>query len=142
VEEAGFRAEWATGTRLPLVRRSLGGCRHGGPSVHATAIGVDLLEAVPTYRMVSRASKYTAFFLLLTFVTCALFELTARIRLHPLQYGLLGASVVLAGVLTALFGFLHVVLSLEAYALLVGTPALFLVLSVVMAATRHVRWAA
>ncbi|MGG5822997.1 cell envelope integrity protein CreD [Falsiroseomonas sp. HW251] len=184
VEEAGFEAEWSTGLRVPVVRRNLGACRNDA-GLMAQAVGVDLPEAVPTYRMVSRASKYTLFFLALTFVTCAIFELTARVRLHAVQYGLLGASVVLfpllllaigeplgftaayalaaamvvlqasiytavvtrptlglvlAGVLAALFGFLHVVLSLEAYALLVGTLALFTALSVVMAVTRKVRW--
>jgi inner membrane protein len=184
VEETGFEAEWLGGVRGTLVRRSLTGCLHE----HQGAVGVELLEAVPTYRMVNRAAKYTFFFLVLTFVTCALFELTARIRMHPLQYALLGASVVLfpllllaigeplgfaaayaisatavaaqaslytgvateraalgvvlAIVLGALFAFLHVVLSLEAYALLVGTVALFLALTVVMAVTRKVRWGA
>jgi inner membrane protein len=138
--------------------------------------------------MVSRASKYTLFFLALVFVTCAIFELTAKVRLHAVQYALLGASVVLfpllllaigeplgfgaayaisaaavaaqaslytaaatgrarlglilAGVLAALFAFLHVVLRLEAYALLAGTLALFTALSIVMVVTRRVRWGA
>jgi inner membrane protein len=186
VEEWGFEAEWNTGLRVPVVRRNLAACRNG-EGLLAQAVGVDLPEAVPTYRMVSRASKYTLFFLALTFVTCAIFELTANVRLHAVQYGLLGASVVLfpllllaigeplgfgaayaiatamvvgqaslytavvtrvslgavlGAVLASLFGFLHVVLSLEAYALLVGALALFTALSIVMAVTRKVRWAA
>jgi inner membrane protein len=125
-------------------------------------------------------------FLALAFVTYVLFELLAGLRIHIVQYGLLGCSVVMfpllllaigeplgfaaayaastlavmaqaslytaavtgrralaaifAGVLAALFGFLYVVLSLESLALLVGTLALFTVLSVVMAATRKVEW--
>jgi inner membrane protein len=186
VEDDGFAAEWTTGLRGPAARRDLGAC-NPGRGLLTQAVGVDLPEAVPTYRMVNRASKYTLFFLALTFVTCAIFELTARVRLHAVQYGLLGASVVLfpllllaigeplgftvayliaaamvvaqaslytavvtrvslglvlAGVLTALFTFLHVVLRLEAYALLVGTLALFVALSVVMAVTRKVKWGA
>jgi inner membrane protein len=184
VEDAGFSAEWNTGTRLPLLARGRTLCQ----GTRAQALGVDLLEAVPTYRMVSRASKYTLFFLALVFVTCAIFELTAKVRLHAVQYALLGASVVLfpllllaigeplgfgaayaisaaavaaqaslytaaatgrarlglilAGVLAALFAFLHVVLRLEAYALLAGTLALFTALSIVMVVTRRVRWGA
>jgi inner membrane protein len=49
---------------------------------------------------------------------------------------------ILAGVLAALFAFLHVVLRLEAYALLAGTLALFTALSIVMVVTRRVRWGA
>ncbi len=150
-------------------------------------VGVALLEAVPTYRIVSRAAKYGMFFLALAFVTCGCFEMLARVRIHPVQYALLGASVVLfpllllpalgeaigftaayaaaaavalqasayvgavtrgglleaamAGVLGVLFVFLYVVLSLEAWSLLVGALALFLALSVVMAVTRRVEWA-
>ena len=45
-----------------------------------------------------------------------------------------------AGVLGSLFAFLYVVLSLDAYALLAGTIALFTALSVVMVVTRRVNW--
>lgn len=181
-----FSAEWTVGNRQPLVRRSLGVCGAAAAGSAEPGIGVELLEAVPTYRMVSRASKYAAFFLALSFATYAVFELTARVRIHPVQYGLLGCSVVLfpllllalgeplgfaaayalsaaavtaqaslhtasatgrpalgaafAAVLAALFGFLYVVLNLEAYSLLVGALALFAALSVVMAAARRVDW--
>lgn len=151
------------------------------------SIGVELREAVPTYLMVSRAQKYGVLFLALSFLTLFLFEAVARVRIHLVQYGLLGLSVSLfalllisaaeplgfaagyavataavlaqaslytlsvtrrvrlagtfAGVLASLFGFLYVVLSLDAYALLAGTVALFTVLSVVMVVTRRVNWA-
>ena len=179
VEASGFAAEWT------LAREGAGG-RPNLCSLRGGGAGVELLEAVPTYRMVSRASKYALLFLALSFVTYLMFEFLAGLRIHLVQYGLLGCSVVLfpllllavgeplgfavaygvstlavmaqaslftaavtgrralagvfAGVLAALFGFLYVVLSLEAYALLVGTLALFIVLSVVMAATRRVKW--
>ncbi|NGM18474.1 cell envelope integrity protein CreD [Roseomonas stagni] len=179
VEEAGFSANWSLVGGWGAARNTL--CGRQSP-----AAGVELLEAVPTYRMVNRASKYAMLFLALSFVTYTLFELLAGLRIHIVQYAMLGCSVVMfpllllaigeplgfaaayaaatllvmaqaslftaavtgrrilaaafAGVLAALFGFLYVVLSLEAYALLVGTLALFTVLSVVMALTRRVRW--
>ena len=49
---------------------------------------------------------------------------------------------VFAAVLTALFAFLYVVLGLDAYALVAGTAAPFVVLSVVMRVARRVNWAA
>lgn len=179
VEAEGFSAEWSLASEGGAARRSLCGMAR-------SAVGVQLLEAVPTYRMVSRASKYAMLFLALAFVTYVLFELLAGLRIHIVQYGLLGCSVVMfpllllaigeplgfasayavstlavmaqaslytaavtgrrrlaaifAGVLATLFGFLYVVLSLEAFALLVGTLALFTVLSVVMAVTRRIEW--
>ena len=150
------------------------------------SIGVELREAVPVYLMVTRAQKYGVLFLALSFLTLFLFEAVARVRIHMVQYGLLGLSVSLfalllisaaeplgfaagyavstaavlaqaslytlsvtrrtrlavtfAGVLGSLFGFLYVVLSLDAYALLAGTVALFAVLSIVMVVTRRVNW--
>lgn len=149
-------------------------------------IGVELQEPVPTYRTVDRASKYAVLFLALSFLTYFLFEMTARLRIHLVQYGLLGLSVSLfalllisfseplgftegyalsallvlaqaslytatvtrrprhaltfAAVLAALFGFLYIVISLETYALLVGSIALFLALSIVMMVTRRLDW--
>jgi inner membrane protein len=151
------------------------------------SMGVALREAVPVYLMVARAEKYGVLFVALSFLTLFLFEAVSRVRIHVVQYGLLGVSVslfalllisaaeplgfaagyaistaavlaqaslftlsvtrrvrlaaVFAGVLGSLFGFLYVVLSLDAYALLTGTVALFTILSVVMVVTRRVNWA-
>lgn len=152
----------------------------------AAAIRVDLLEAVPTYRMIHRAAKYHALFLALCFATYMLFEILSGIRIHLVQYGLMALSLSLfallllslaeplgydagflgssllvlvqasfytatiakrlresglfAAMLTSLFGFLYVLLSLESYSLLVGSLALFLVLSVLMAVTSKIDW--
>ncbi|APT60362.1 hypothetical protein RGI145_23740 (plasmid) [Roseomonas gilardii] len=56
---------------------------------------MEFLEAVPTYRMVTRASKYAVMFLALGFLTYVLFELLAGLRIHLVQYGLQGLSIVL-----------------------------------------------
>ena len=151
-------------------------------------VGVELQEAVPTYLMVSRASKYGVLFLALTYLTLFLFEALSGVRIHLVQYGLVGLSVslfalllvsiaepigftaayalstvavmaqaslytlsvvrrvrlagIFAAVLGGLFGFLYVVLSLDSYALLAGTVALFAILSVIMVVTRRVNWSA
>ena len=187
VTAAGFDATWREGTGQALVRH-LGANWCGSLPFAEQQVGVDLLEAVPTYRMVTRAAKYGVMFLALAFLAYVLFELVARVRIHIVQYGLLGLSIVLfpllllafgeplgfsvayaistaavvaqasaytaavtrrarltaifAGLLAGLFGFLYVVLSLEAYALLAGAVALFAALSAVMAITRRVDWAA
>ena len=150
--------------------------------------GVALQEAVPTYAMVDRAAKYGMFFLALAYLTLFLFEALSPVRIHLVQYGLVGLSVslfalllisiaeplgfavayvlsaaaviaqaslytlsvvgrarlagIFAAVLGALFAFIYVVLSLDSYALLAGTIALFTILSVLMAATRRVNWGA
>jgi inner membrane protein len=70
---------------------SIGGTAPQQPS--EDQIGAELLEVAPTYRMVDRASKYAVLFLTLSFLTYFLFELAARLRIHLVQYGLLGASI-------------------------------------------------
>jgi inner membrane protein len=181
VTREAFSAEWRGGSGQVVPVQGVG-CQLD----NSQAVGVQLLDAVPTYRMVNRASKYALFFLALAFVTCGCFEMLARVRVHAVQSALLGVSVVMfpllllalgeavgfaaafvltaaavvvqsgayvgavtrrrglglamGGVLSGLFGFLYVVLSLEAFSLLVGTLVLFVVLSVVMAVTRRVEW--
>ena len=53
--------------------------------------------------MVDRASKYGVLFLVLSFLTYFLFETIARIRIHIVQYGLLGLSISLFGLLLISF---------------------------------------
>jgi inner membrane protein len=56
-------------------------------------IGVELIEATPIYRMISRTAKYDLLLIALAFATYLFFELLARIRIHVVQYGLLAMSV-------------------------------------------------
>lgn len=148
--------------------------------------GVDLLTPVDAYRQTERSLKYELLFLALTFAPLWLFEVLAGIRLHFIQYGLIGAAVCLfyllelslsehigfagayslaasmiaglvtsyawsilgsvsraasmGGIISGLYGFLYVLISLEDFALLAGSLALFLVLAALMYTTRRVNW--
>jgi inner membrane protein len=53
--------------------------------------------------MVERASKYAVLFLTLSFLTYFLFETIARIHINIVQYGLLGLSITLFGLLLVSF---------------------------------------
>ncbi|CAH0204729.1 cell envelope integrity protein CreD [Roseomonas sp. CECT 9278] len=90
---AGFRAEWVGGMAERSLRLPADGC--GAVLGRGAGMGVALLEGVPTYRMVNRTAKYAALFVLLAVMTYWLFELVSRVRIHLLQYGLLGLSMVL-----------------------------------------------
>nr|WP_255636441.1 cell envelope integrity protein CreD [Azospirillum sp. 412522] len=181
-----FEARWTVSdySRPPL--RSDSALLDTAETQYLPTVGVELLEAVPTYRMINRASKYASLFVVLSFTVYALFELLSSVRIHIVQYGLLGLSMTLfslllvsfaepfgyvagywisaalvlvqataytaavtrragptlvfATALAGLFGFLHLLIGLENYSLLVGTIALFLVLSAVMAVTQRVDW--
>ncbi|OGB61774.1 MAG: hypothetical protein A2Y94_13550 [Caldithrix sp. RBG_13_44_9] len=47
---------------------------------------------------------------------------------------------IIAGVLSLLYGFLYVNLQLQDYALLLGSLGLFIILSLVMYITRNINW--
>jgi inner membrane protein len=147
--------------------------------------GVSLLSPVDAYHTIHRAVKYQLLFLFLTFVAFYLFELFSSLRIHPVQYLLVGSALCLfyllllslsehvgfaraytiasaavvaliAGYVRAAFGnaravpiavmlivlyaFLFVLLHVQDYALLVGSLGLFLVLALLMYATRKVDW--
>jgi inner membrane protein len=62
-------------------------------------IAVDLIEATPIYRMITRVAKYGLLFVLLSFATYFFFEVLSRLRIHVVQYGLLGLSLSLFSLL-------------------------------------------
>ena len=59
------------------------------------AFGVSLLSPVDAYHTIHRAVKYQILFLLLTFVAFYLFELFYALRIHPVQYLLVGSALCL-----------------------------------------------
>lgn len=180
----GFSASWS----IPFLGRSFPqswtGALENTPFI--SQFGVDLLTPVDAYRQTERSLKYELLFLALTFAPLWLFEVLAGIRLHFIQYGLIGAAVCLfyllelslaeqigfqgayalaasmiaglvtsyawsilgsvsracamGGVISGLYAFLYVLISLEDFALLVGSLALFLVLAALMYTTRRVNW--
>lgn len=183
----GFQADWQVVGTSPVTAWQMEGdtstvCQRG----KAEGVGVELLQPVPTYLMVTRAAKYGTLFLVLAFATYFLFERLASVSIHVVQYALLGLSVSLfalllvavaeplgfgagyavataavmgqaslytvsvvgsrrlaatfTAVLGSLFAFLYVVISLETYALLVGSTGVFVTLSVLMAVTRRLDW--
>jgi inner membrane protein len=60
--------------------------------ISGSVFGVDLISPVDNYRMADRSIKYNFLFLILTFVVFWLFETATRLRVHPLQYLLVGVA--------------------------------------------------
>ncbi len=61
-------------------------------TIQASQFGVDLVDLMNSYRMAERSVKYASLFILLTFTVVWLIELLAGVRVHPIQYLLLGAA--------------------------------------------------
>lgn len=188
VGESGFEAAWS----IPVLGRSFpqawaeGERAALGRIEEEARFGVDFVDPVDHYSMAERSVKYAGLFILLTFATLWLFEVRAAVRVHPIQFLMLGgalclfyllllslsehlpflvayviASIAVIGMVAAygmislgalsralaigtvvamLYGYLYVLLVNEDYALLIGSIGLFLILAVIMFATRKVDW--
>jgi inner membrane protein len=90
VSAQGFSGEWL----VPFIAR---GVRAEGTEVamsnlDSAALGVSLIEVADPYQSVNRALKYVPLFVGLVFLTYFVFEVTARRRVHPAQYVLVGLA--------------------------------------------------
>lgn len=90
ITDAGFEANWKISSiGRPMPSRWIAGTS-AGKSAETSAFGVDLYMPISPYRLTLRATKYGILFVGLTFVAYFLFEVVAGLRLHPLQYLLVG----------------------------------------------------
>ena len=69
----------------------------------AGSFGVSFIQAVDVYLMTDRAIKYAALFLVITFGAFFLFEILKDLRIHPMQYALVGAALAVFYVLLLSF---------------------------------------
>ena len=92
VTGAGFEASWS----IPFLGRNYpqGWTTEGkmAETVEASKFGADLVTPVDEYRMAERSTKYAGLFILLTFATLWLIEVLGRLRVHAIQYLLVGAA--------------------------------------------------
>jgi len=95
VSDSGFEAEWS----IPYLGRNYAQAWGGEVSmreaIDASRFGVDLVNPVDHYRMASRSVKYAGLYILLTFATVWLIEVLSGVRVHPIQYVLLGGALCL-----------------------------------------------
>lgn len=56
-------------------------------------LGVAFIDPINTYSLSNRATKYGLLFIVLTFVAVGLFEFMRALRVHPIQYFLVGAAI-------------------------------------------------
>ncbi len=92
VSDTGFTAEWtisSIGRSLPARWRD---GTSSAKSAEQSAFGVSLYLPISIYRLTERAAKYGVLFIGLTFVAYFMFEVTGGLRLHPLQYLMVGMA--------------------------------------------------
>ena len=92
VNKEGFKARW----RIPFLGRNYPEqWKTGAPfseAIDTSQFGVKFLVPIDNYRMGYRSVKYAVLFVALSFATLWLFEILSSIRIHPIQYLLLGAG--------------------------------------------------
>jgi inner membrane protein len=110
VDAQGFHAQW----RVLDLNRDYGQYWNDGDTniderMAASAFGVELFQPGSVYQQNDRATKYGLLFIAMTFVVFFLYEVLQRLRVHPVQYLLIGAAMavfyVLLLALSEQFGF-------------------------------------
>ena len=105
----GFTAQWRLSSLATTAqqdvqagRRICAGSYDDAPTEYAPAgttprdcadsFGVAFVDPVNPYTLADRATKYGLLFIALTFVAVGLFELMKKLRVHPVQYLLVGSA--------------------------------------------------
>ena len=95
VSATAFQAKWS----IPFLGRNYPQAWRGeakmSEAVDGSRFGVELVNPVDHYRMAERSVKYAFLFILLTFAIVWLIEVLAGVRVHPIQYLLLGGALCL-----------------------------------------------
>ncbi|MGJ7537014.1 MULTISPECIES: cell envelope integrity protein CreD [unclassified Variovorax] len=109
VTPQGFDAHWRVSSLVTSAREQVRAGLSGRSNAAAEAattqarqnmgplqtFDVSLAQPINVYSMSTRAGKYGALFIGLVLMAAFMFELFRKLRLHPIQYGLVGLSIAL-----------------------------------------------
>ncbi|MGY0504683.1 cell envelope integrity protein CreD [Luteimonas sp. e5] len=109
----GFQARWQVDALATTAQQQWQ--EHGFAGDARDLARVSLVDPVNLYVQADRASKYGLLFVLLTFAGFFMFELLRQVRLHPIQYALVGLAIAI---------FFLLLLSLSEHIAFVGAYAL------------------
>ncbi|WP_374339451.1 cell envelope integrity protein CreD [Leeia sp.] len=95
VTRTGFTADWQTSWFATNLNQRVLEAVSGKERAELPTdmnFGVTLVEPGDVYQQAVRAVKYGVLFVLLTFVACFLMETLYQVRIHPIQYALVGTA--------------------------------------------------
>lgn len=97
VDARGFSAQWSTSFFATNLEEVIAKCHEKSycPDFAGRQFGVSLVDPVDQYLKTERAIKYALLFILLPFAVFSVFDLLKRLRVHPIQYGLVGTALAL-----------------------------------------------
>jgi inner membrane protein involved in colicin E2 resistance len=94
VSAQGFEAAWSVPSMSTQAQQQF--VQQQGEQRRAPeSFSVSLDDPVDVYRMTERATKYAMMFIVLTFAAFFVLEMVRRWRIHPMQYLMIGAALVL-----------------------------------------------
>jgi inner membrane protein len=92
ISQEGFSASWKVlHFNRPFAQQWTG----ENQELSSADFGVKLLIPVDQYQKSIRTSKYGVLVILLTFIALFLVEITQKVRIHPFQYILIGAALII-----------------------------------------------
>ena len=92
INEKGFIATWKTNY---LNTGNKPSWTSEEPTINLSTLGVNFLIMVDAYQQTTRTLKYAILFLLLTFMVFFFAETISKQRIHPIQYLMVGCSLIL-----------------------------------------------
>jgi inner membrane protein len=92
VNDQGFSAKWKV---LHLNRNYPQHWKGGGHDLCQSTFGVKLFSPVDIYQKSIRTAKYALMFIVFTFLAFLLSEFMDRLRVHPVQYLLIGLAIII-----------------------------------------------
>ncbi len=103
IDAKGFDASWRISSLATTVGQSLaqglGFCSADGEDMQdkqgacVETLKVSFIDPINGYSLSDRATKYGVLFVALTFIAVAMFEFMQRLRVHPVQYFLVGSAI-------------------------------------------------
>lgn len=88
VDKGGFSAQWL----VTNLARNSSAKRGEGQEICAETFSVDFIDPVNVYLLSERAVKYGVLFVVLVFTAFFMFEVLRSLRIHPMQYLLVGLA--------------------------------------------------
>ena len=92
IDDKGFSAKWQVlNLNRPYPQQFYG----SATGIDESAFGVSLLMGVDQYQKSTRAAKYAVLFITLTFMVFFFIQIINKVRIHPIQYILVGFALCL-----------------------------------------------
>ena len=90
ITDQGFEAMWRVSSLASTAQQDL-----AQPKAIGEVLSVTFMDPGNTYTLSDRATKYGLLFIGLTFLAVGLFEFMKSLRVHPIQYALVGAAMIM-----------------------------------------------